>query len=98
MGPEAKLQKKIMAYLKTIPNAIFFKVSQGKYSSHGVSDIIGCVNNGKHRGRLIAIEVKTPTGKATPLQTVFLDRVNAAGGLGFIAISVEGAIERLKAG
>ena len=76
MGPEAKLQKKIMAYLKAIPNAVFFKVSQGKYSSHGVSDIIGCID-----GQFYAFEVKAEDGKLTPLQKIFLGKVFDAGGI-----------------
>jgi hypothetical protein len=38
-----------------------------------------------------AVEVKAPTGRATPEQTAFLEHVTAAGGLAGIARSVEDA-------
>jgi hypothetical protein len=40
-------------------------------------------------GRFLAIEVKRPGGKATPEQQQFIDTINQAGGLAFVARSVE---------
>jgi hypothetical protein len=40
-------------------------------------------------GRVLAIEVKSATGRASPEQIAFIDKVNSFGGLGFIARSVE---------
>lgn len=56
----------------------------------GVSDIIGCKD-----GRMIAIEIKTPGGKVTSHQQRFIDRVNEAGGVAFVARSIEDVIEGL---
>ena len=67
-----------------------FKHWGGPMGEKGVSDIIGCKD-----GRMIAIEIKTPAGKVTPYQQRFIDRVNAAGGIGFVARSIEDVIEGL---
>ena len=53
----------------------------------GISDIIGCYN-----GRMIAIEIKKPGGKATGDQLRFLASVNQAGGIGFMASSTEDVV------
>jgi hypothetical protein len=40
-------------------------------------------------GRFLAIEVKRPGGKPTPEQLQFIDTINQAGGLAFVAHSIE---------
>ena len=45
--------------------------------------------------RFLAIEVKTKTGKVSPDQVKFLNRVNESGGLGFVARSVDDVIDTL---
>lgn len=50
----------------------------------GVSDILGVLP----MGRFLAIEVKTPKGKLSPDQAVFLEEVTSLGGLAFKAESV----------
>jgi penicillin-binding protein-related factor A (putative recombinase) len=59
-------------------------------SAPGVPDIIGC-----HNGRLIGIEVKAPRGIVSPAQQAFLDRITAAGGIAFVARSLEDVINGL---
>jgi len=56
----------------------------------GVADIIGC-----YKGRMIAIELKSPTGKATPEQVRFIQNVNDAGGIAFVAKTLDEVIEGL---
>lgn len=46
----------------------------------GSSDIIGI-----YRGRFLAIEVKTPKGRVSKEQENFIDIVNKAGGIAFVA-------------
>ena len=46
--------------------------------------------------RFLAIEVKRPPRQATAQQQEFLDRVNAAGGIGFVAWSAEDVRRRLS--
>jgi hypothetical protein len=50
----------------------------------GVSDILGIIG-----GRPLAIEVKSKTGRLTEHQREFLSFWRAAGGVGFVARSVE---------
>lgn len=71
---------------------------QGPMSSpKGVSDILGILpaGIGGGPGRFLAIEVKTKTGKVSPDQVKFLERVNQFGGLGFVARSVDEVIDTL---
>jgi len=57
----------------------------------GISDIIGVWN-----GRFIAIEVKRPTGGiVSPEQNAFIMRIKQAGGIAFIARSVDDVIREL---
>lgn len=58
---------------------------QAGLSGAGSSDLIGFSNT----GRFIAIEVKTKTGRVSLEQQRFIDAVNAAGGLAFVARSIE---------
>ena len=63
-----------------------------RFGFPGVSDILGIV---PPSGRLLALEVKSPTGRVTEAQLRFLQQVNAAGGLGFVARSLAAVEERL---
>ena len=47
----------------------------------GCPDVLGQLRD----GRLLGVEVKSPTGKLRPEQSVFLDRIRGAGGVAFIA-------------
>jgi hypothetical protein len=47
----------------------------------GCADVLGQLRD----GRFLAVEVKGPTGRLRPEQAVFLERINQAGGLGFMA-------------
>ena len=69
-----------------------WKVWQGMGSTPGVPDIVGILPDGKFLG----IEVKTENGKLSPHQENFLAAINAAGGIGFCARSVDDVIEKLN--
>lgn len=60
----------------------------------GSSDIVGIAPC----GRFLAIEVKTPTGRATKEQLRFIEAVNNAGGIAGIARSVEDALNLIRRG
>lgn len=62
-----------------------------RFGFPGCSDIIGVIGHEipEWEGRPLAIEVKSPTGKATMEQLVFLGEIAKRGGLAFIARSVE---------
>ena len=47
----------------------------------GCPDVLGQLRD----GRLLGVEVKSPTGKLRPEQAVFLDRIRGAGGVAFMA-------------
>ncbi len=47
----------------------------------GCSDVLGQLCD----GRFLAVEVKGPTGRLRPEQAVFLERIRASGGVGFMA-------------
>ena len=85
MGPEAKVKKKITAYLRAegiwycMPNA-------GPYGQHGIPDILSCVD-----GKFLAIEVKAP-GKETNVsanQERQLNSIAESNGVGIVASSLE---------
>ncbi len=73
---------------------IYVKARNTYIPSHapGVSDILAVLPG----GRFLAVEVKAPKGKVSPLQQQFIDAVNQAGGLAFVARSVEEVIRILK--
>ena len=56
----------------------------------GSSDLIGL-----YRGRFLAVEIKTPTGKATPEQLRFIEAVKRHGGIAGIARSPQDALDLL---
>jgi hypothetical protein len=56
-----------------------------RFGAVGMSDIIGAV---PPTGRVLAIEVKSATGKVTTAQEAFLAQLRGAGGLAFVARSV----------
>jgi len=68
-----------------------FDPTQGKFRKlngfgqmRGTSDILGV-----WQGKPLAIEVKTPTGRLSQYQAIFLERFARAGGISIVARSVE---------
>ena len=47
----------------------------------GCPDVLGQLRD----GRLLGVEVKSPTGKLSTQQSVFIERINSAGGVAFVA-------------
>lgn len=69
---------------------IFGQNAAGKTYAHrmgppGSSDIIGILPG----GRFLAIEVKRPGHEPTEIQKEFMDKINALGGLAFVATSID---------
>ena len=58
----------------------------------GVSDILGLL---PPKGKFLAIEVKTKTGRVSKEQKLFLEKVDYNGGLGFVAKDLNMVKERL---
>jgi hypothetical protein len=89
--PEALLTRSVRQLLNAA-GVFHFKHWGGPMGEKGISDIIGCMKG----GRMIAIELKSPKGEATPAQLEFIDRVNAAGGIGLVARTIDEVIEGLS--
>ena len=72
-----------------------YQASNGQWVSYGLckgsADLIGWTKT----GRFLAVEVKSKKGKVTEAQSIFINRVNMSGGIGFIARSVEEAVSEL---
>ena len=61
----------------------------------GCPDVLGQLRD----GRLLGVEVKSPKGKLRPEQAFMLERINGAGGVGFVArncLDVIRALNQLK--
>lgn len=99
MTPEGRIKNLICSWLKIHgyffwindsvgiydPIRKTFRSNKSPYRIKGVSDILGIMKG----GRLLAIEVKTPVGRLTPEQDKFLKLITAAGGLAFVARSLD---------
>lgn len=61
----------------------------------GCPDVLGQLRD----GRLLGVEVKSRTGRPSPEQSLFLERIRAAGGVAFVARDcrdVNRELERMK--
>ncbi len=69
-----------------------------RFGFKGCPDVLGQLRD----GRLLGVEVKSPTGKLRPEQSFFLERIRGAGGVAFMSrdcrdvLQALGAIERGK--
>lgn len=87
---EKAIIKKIMTWLKTLPDSNFVKV-HADAANPGAPDISGCI-----RGRRVEIEVKRPGGKATPRQEATLRSWERAGAIVAVVYSLDEAKEVLR--
>ena len=81
---EKDIVQSILRYLKAVPDCFAWKTHGGMYGTAGIPDIIACVE-----GRFFAFEVKTATGKATPLQKATIQKILSSGGTAAIVRSVD---------
>ena len=81
---EADIVRAILTDLRSFDRCFCWKEHGGVYGTSGIPDIICC-----YRGRFVAFEVKTETGRATELQKAVLRRIGAAGGTAIIVRSVQ---------
>jgi len=63
-----------------------------RFGWRGCSDVIGQLRD----GRLLAVEVKSQSGKLRPEQAAFLDQVRRFGGVGFMARNAIDVLFNLK--
>jgi len=84
---EAAVTRQIRDYLK-LKKIFHWKNFSTLGSVPGIPDVIGCLPD----GRMLAIEIKTPTGKTSAAQRAFLDALKYNGALAFVARSVDDLI------
>lgn len=87
---ETKLQRDVQDYLESI-GAYRFKVHGSVYMRAGIPDIIVCL-----KGRFIGIETKDGNNTPSELQKAHIRQIKKAGGIGFVAYSVEDVKKKLK--
>lgn len=63
-----------------------------RFGFKGCPDVLGQLRD----GRLLGVEVKSPTGKLRPEQSVFLERVRGAGGVAFVARDLRDVMRELN--
>lgn len=78
---EKYIVNKILKYLGSLDKCFCYK-NYG-FGNAGVPDIIVCLD-----GKFIALEVKTPKGKASELQKLIIKRINESGGIAAVVRSV----------
>ena len=87
---ERTIVKKIMDHLKA-SGGYCVKFHGNCYTQAGTPDILACLD-----GRFLALEVKRPGGKPTPLQAAQLRRWQEAGALAAVVCSVADVVELLS--
>lgn len=90
---ESTFKAKVIEFLKTMNRCWFFKVWGGGFQRAGIPDIVGCLN-----GKFFALELKSDSGKPTPLQLYTLGLINKAGGFTMVVYpwEFEDMMEALK--
>ncbi|MBK9346723.1 MAG: VRR-NUC domain-containing protein [Burkholderiales bacterium] len=63
-----------------------------RFGFTGCPDVLGQLTD----GRLLGVEVKSPTGKLRPEQSLFLERVRGAGGVAFMARDLRDVLRELN--
>lgn len=79
---ESSIQKKILAYLKTLPHTWAIKTIQT--NRKGVPDIICCI-----KGKFVAFEVKNAKGKLSPHQIHEGKSIIGSGGAWYVVRSLD---------
>jgi len=87
---EAQLTRSIRQLLNSL-GIFHWKVWGGPMSTPGVPDLICCF-----KGRLIGIEIKAEKGIVSEYQKEFIDNINRAGGLAFVARDIQTVIDKLE--
>jgi VRR-NUC domain. len=81
---EKVIVNRIIKYLKTLDGCFYWKEHGGMYGTSGIPDIICC-----YKGKFMAFEVKTPSGKLSKLQEITLKQIEKAGGVAAKVTSME---------
>ena len=87
---EKRIEHQIRQYLDSI-GAWHIKTHGNMFSKAGTPDIIACI-----KGQFVAIEVKRPKGVVSKLQEAQIQLIKKAGGIAFVAYSVEDVERNLQ--
>ena len=87
---EKRIENQIKQYLDSI-GAWHIKTHGNMFSKAGTPDIIACL-----RGRFVAIEVKQPGGRVSPLQMAHIKLIRQSNGTAFVAYSLDDVKHILK--
>jgi hypothetical protein len=99
MTPEVAVRNLVCSYLTRLgvffwvndsvgifdPKIKRYRKNHSPYRIKGVSDVLGILPN----GRLLAIELKSATGRLTPEQKLFIEKIKLNGGIAFMARSID---------
>jgi len=93
---ESEIQRKMLLYLKGVPNLYVVNFVGSAVTAKGTPDILCC-----YKGKFIAFEVKREDSSygTTATQKARLQRIKRAGGQGFVVKSLQDVvniIERLS--
>jgi hypothetical protein len=90
--PESRLQQRIRKALEREFGGWWVKIWAGPFSISGIPDIIGCI-----KGLFIALEVKTATGKLSPIQIKTInDIITKGGGVAAVVTTPDQACEIVR--
>lgn len=90
MATEKKIENQIKTFMRDELGAYVVKYHGNRFSQAGVPDILACWNM-----LFIGIEVKAPGEEPTPLQKHNIKQIIKAGGIAFVAESLEQVKENL---
>lgn len=90
MQPEKQFQLKVEEFFKSnwiYPcgrlrkkrNGWYVKIWGGGFQRVGIPDILACI-----KGVFVAVELKSPRGKPSALQTLNIDNIRESGGMAYI--------------
>lgn len=87
---EKQIENQIKRYLDSL-GAWHIKTHGNMFSRAGTPDVLACIN-----GKFVAIEVKRPGGRVSALQKAQIKLIHAAGGVAFVAYSLEETKKHLE--
>lgn len=81
---------------RAFPGSRWVKIHGDHFQESGIADLIGCV-----AGKYVAVELKMPGGQWDPLQRIFAEEIDKAGGIYILyeidaQTNVRGNIARLE--
>ena len=89
--PETNLTNRMRSWLKKQPDVFCFKVHAAGMGINGIPDLVGNVGS-----RAFYIEVKTSTGRVSPIQAHRIEQIGKTGAAVIVARTVEDVVELIE--